>query len=103
MLPNLFFVALSVAAPEAGPAVRLVRGQEFVYRGTCDEINRAGDAVRRRGWALETRIFVLEVAPGGSEVAVFTVVRDPAAPADAAPASARLAVVTVTPRGACSA
>ena len=54
---------------------RLVKAQEFVYRGTYDEEN-VGDRVRFcRSYRLDARIFVLDTSPTGADVAVMTVLR----------------------------
>jgi hypothetical protein len=97
-MPSLLFLVMTLT-PAAGPAPQLARGQELVYRGTCVETVQSGGRVSRQEWSVDTRVFVLEATPARSEVAVFTAVRGPGAPADAPPAAVRVAVWTIGPHG----
>jgi hypothetical protein len=87
----------SAATPRGGDWVvvpRLTRGQELVYRGSYTEEARGGHLQFQRAYRLQTRIFVLDTPPRGTEVALMTTLehREPPAggPATVPPNSVRL-------------
>ncbi len=68
------------AAPPARHNERLFgprpgRAEEFSYRGTFDEENVATRVRFVRSYRFDTRVFVLDTAPAGAEVALLTVLR----------------------------
>ncbi len=81
-MPSSFALLVVVLAPlqtgetDPGPfAVKVVRGQEFVFRGTVrDEVSTAG-SVTRRAYDFETNCFILEARGGTVEVAFQTILR----------------------------
>lgn len=97
MLP-LLCLLLSTPHGDA-PVLRLQRGQEWVYRGECEETARGDGVNKRRAWRIESRVFVLEATESGAEIALFTVVHDASQPDNARPASVRLMVTTVSLHG----
>ncbi len=52
---------------------RLTRGQELVYRGTYTEAANGSRVEFERGYRVESRYFVLDTPPRGTELAVMTV------------------------------
>lgn len=72
-------VTLALAQPgetDPGPsAIRFVRGQELVYRGTVREETTVGGSVGRRTYDFESHTFLLEVKDGRASIAFQTVIR----------------------------
>lgn len=102
-------------APAPAPAVpsadwvltpRLMRGQELVYRGTFTEETVGARVQFQRVYRSETRYFVLDALPAGTELAAFTTLQA-RAPGSASPnvriegaaSSVRLEKVTLLPYG----
>jgi peroxiredoxin len=54
---------------------RLDRGQELVYRGSFTEEALGKGIQFNRAYRLEARVFVLDLAPQGADLALFTVLR----------------------------
>jgi peroxiredoxin len=63
-------------APRGGEwvlAPRLTRGQELVFRGNYTEEARGGHSQFNRAYRVQTRVFVLETPPKGTNVALMTI------------------------------
>jgi peroxiredoxin len=69
-------VAQSADRGEGPVTARLGRGQELIYRGTYAEETRGKGAEFSHSFLLETRVFVLESNYQGSDLALFTILRD---------------------------
>jgi peroxiredoxin len=79
---------------------RLNRGQELVYRGTFTEEASGGRVQFSRAARVESRLFVLDAAARGAEVAFLTVFKPREAKAsEATPLSVRLERATVDLQG----
>jgi hypothetical protein len=86
---------------------QLGRAQEFVYRGSYEEKTAGSDFEAERKYALHGVAFILDTSPRGADAALLTVLRPRNARGgrieEAAPSSARLEVVHVSPQGRVSA
>src|SRR5262249_906669 len=109
MLPNLCLLTCALATAQAGDrsdwllVPRLHRGQELVYRGSYAE-EAIGKGVQvNRAYRLETRIFVLDTPPRGTEASLQTGLKlrltRSERGAEPEPSSVRLEVVRVDLQG----
>lgn len=116
MVATVWVLSCVLATGQAAPAAssrpagwdlapRLNRGQELVYRGTFTEKASGARVQFQRDYRLEARVFALEAPPRGLDLAVMTTLQIKQAPApagvtrEAAPSTARLERVFVTPQG----
>src|SRR5262249_44607872 len=105
----LFTCALATAQQPTGGAEwqiapRLSRGEELVYSGSFQEETTGRGVQYSRSQQLDCRVFVLDATPQGTDIALFTIVRErhvrPGSGADAAaPISVRLEVARVNLQG----
>src|SRR5262249_26192482 len=83
---------------------RLNRGQELVYHGSYAEEALGPGVQFQRSYRLESRVFVLEAAPKGAEVAFLTVLKQrgvrPESTVDPEPSSVRLELARLDLQGA---
>jgi peroxiredoxin len=85
MVATFCLITCVLAAAQAGSGsewplvLRLSRGQELVYTGSFTEETIGKNVQGTHAYKLESRIFVLDVAPRGTEVALWTVLKQLAA------------------------
>src|SRR5262249_41756415 len=92
--------AAAVAQPGDWPvAARLERGHELVYRGSYTEQLVEDETPFSKAYDLETHVFVLDVTPQFSTLAVMTVLRQAAGSAGDPPKSVRLELGMVDRNG----
>jgi peroxiredoxin len=110
MHTTLYLVASVLATAQApvDPAdgslqPRLGRGQELLYRGSFTEEAKGQSVQFSHALKVETRVFVLDVMPQGTDVAFMTVCKgQPARPEgkiEADPTAVRLETARVDPQG----
>src|SRR6478672_6415036 len=89
-------------------APQLTRSQELVYRGTYNEDATSGGVQFHRAYRIESRLFVLDSTPRGSEVAFLTTLKPrdlpqpkaaPGAPPEPVVSSVRLEVAKFDAQG----
>jgi peroxiredoxin len=103
----LFSSVLALAQPPGAldslVGLRPARGQEFVYAGTFTEEADDGGVHFARTYRLESRLFILEPQTRGTDVALYTVLRQrrtqPGPGGDAEPCSVRLELAFLDSRG----
>jgi peroxiredoxin len=110
MVSTVCLLSCALAIGQSGAGIdrqllpRLSRGQELVYTGSFTEETRGKNVQFTHAWRLESRVFVLDISPQGSQVAFLTVLKPRPAqpgpgekPADST--SARLALARVDSQG----
>ena len=75
MLTGLLLGATPVAAAEKAPIARLEKGLEIVWRGTFSEAVLRPNVRAFRAYEIETRVFVMDVCPQGTDIALFTSIK----------------------------